>query len=217
MNFKLVVFLLCFGLSNAPNHFKKDSLLINKSFSFSKNNNSYKIFTDPGYHIINNGEIKTNKNSMIVSIDKNGKFLGYRDLIYNNQKSYILSGTRLQNNDFLLTGYTRKRNDEWADILLIRLDSNYNSVWMKSYGAMNADDKGYSAVELNQNEFWVLGHTKTTKNGIILLKVDLDGNEKWFSFLPKIKCTFANNMIKASNSELFISGTYKKRYCTRCF
>ena len=52
MNFKLVVFLLCFGLSNAPNHLEKDSLLINKSFSFSKNNNSYKIFTNTSRKLV---------------------------------------------------------------------------------------------------------------------------------------------------------------------
>ena len=84
-------------------------------------------------------------------------------------------------------------------------------VWEENYGSFNNDNKGYAVTQLNNNGYWVLGHTKASKNGVLLLKIDTNGKEKWFTYLPDLVCTFANNLILTKNNDLIISGHNKNQ------
>ena len=108
----------------------------------------------------------------------------------------VLSGKKLQNNHYLFVGYNKNNNDEWNEISVIKTDPKFNVIWSKNYGANNYDCKGYEVIEKNDDEYWILGYTKASKNNVLLLKINGNGEEKWFSYLPDIKCTFASHMLK---------------------
>ncbi len=183
-----------------------ENIEFNQNFSFDSNHATFKIFSDSLHYIVSNmaNEKHTQKNGVIVTTDENGKL---NDLIkIGNKSNYILSGIKTKNNEFLFIGYNKENNDEWEQIYVVKADKNLEIIWENSYSTLNNDSRGYSIIELNEKEYWVLGHTKTSKNGILILKIDQDGNEKWFSYLPDIKCNFANNMITFNEREFIVSG-----------
>ena len=139
-----------------------------REFSFDSNHATFKIFSDSLHYIVSNmaDEKHIKKTGIILAVDEQKKM---KDLIKLGEKNnYILSGTKTEDGDFLFIGYNKSNNDEWNKIYVVKTDKNFNFIWEKSYGALNNDSKGYSIVELNNNEFWILAYTKTSKNGLAL-------------------------------------------------
>ena len=120
--------------------------------------------------------------------------------------NYILSGIKLKNKGFLFVGYNKQNNDEWDQIYVVKTDQDLNIIWENSYGTLTNETRGRAIIELTDKEYWILGHTKTSKNGALILKIDDQGHEKWFSYLPNLKCNFAHNMIALNETEFIISG-----------
>ena len=196
-------FLNCLLFSN---HLSQNQILINE-FSFDNYNNSYHVLaSDSLFHIISNlsNDKFANKRSIILSIDS--KLNQHSKEIIDYKNGLILSGKKLQNDDYLFVGYNKNNNDEWNEISVIKTDSKFNVIWSKNYGANNYDCKGYEIIEKQHNEYWILGYTKASKNNALILKINDVGEEKWFSYLPDIKCTFASHMIKNKNQEIIIAG-----------
>tara|TARA_B110000014_G_C20126218_1_gene600203 strand:+ start:846 stop:1994 length:1149 start_codon:yes stop_codon:yes gene_type:complete len=185
---------------------KAEEVTINKQITFGDNHSTFEISSDSMYYVLSNIANKnyTKKNGAIAIIDKYGETKNLIKIGTNN--NYILSSSKLQNNQFLFVGYNKENNDEWNKIYIAKTDKYFNMIWEKSYGVLNGDCKGYSIVPINENEYWILGHTKISKNGVLILKIDGDGNEKWFSYLPDLNCSFANKMIVSNKKELIISG-----------
>ena len=184
-----------------------ENQILTNEFSFDNYNNSYHVLSsDSLFHIISNlsNNKFSNKRSVILSIDSNLNQISKE--IIDDKNGLILSGKKLQNDDYLFVGYNKNNNDEWNKISVIKTDSKFNVIWSKKYGANNYDCKGYEIIEKQYNEYWILGYTKASKNNALILKIDDMGEEKWFSYLPDIKCTFASHMIKNKNQEVIIAG-----------
>ena len=184
--------------------------LINKSFSFNSHHSTFKILSDSLYYIISNSsdENYLNKKGAILTLDKLGNMTNFTEIGTIN--NYIISGIKVEDEHLLLTGYSQK-NEEWSQIYLAKINKKMEIVWEENYGSFNNDNKGYAVTQLNNNGYWVLGHTKASKNGVLLLKVDTNGKEKWFTYLPDLVCTFANNLILTKNNELIVSGHNKNK------
>ena len=182
----------------------------NKQFLFDSNHTTFKLIADSLYYIVSNtiDEKKINKKGLVVILNEKGQIKNKVKI--GSKNNYIISGIKLQNNHFLFIGYNKENNDEWNRIYAVKTDQNLNMIWEKSYGPLNNDSKGYSIVEINENEYWILGHTKISNNGVLLLKIDDHGNEKWFSYLSNLNCNFANNMIATPNNDLIVSGQKNK-------
>jgi len=184
--------------------------LINKSFSFNSHHSTFKILSDSLYYIISNSadEKYINKRGAVLSLDKLGSTTHFTEI--GTVNNYIISGIQVEDKHLLLIGYSQK-NEEWSRIYLTKLNKNMEIVWEENYGSFNNDNKGYAIIQLNSNEYWVLGYTKASKNGVLLLKIDTNGKEKWFTYLPDLVCTFANNLILTKNQDLIISGQNKNQ------
>jgi len=204
----LLIIIIC--VSNIFSYDLSNGRIKTKSYSFDNNNNSYIHFNDSLFHVITNlsNDKFLNKRSIVLTIDKNLKILENKNII--DENNLILSGIKLKNDNYLFIGHSRSSNDEWNKILLVKTDKNFNLIWKKNYGADNFDCKGYSVQEKNSNEYLILGYTKASKNNVLLIKVDSNGDEKWFSYLPNLKCTFANQMLYENQNEIIIAGQNEK-------
>ena len=142
-----------------------------KNFAFDSNHTTFKIFSDSLYYIISNmTDVNHIKKNGIIAITNNKGEL--QDLVTLGNNNYILSGTKTKNGDFLFIGYNKSNNDEWNKIYVVKTNKNLEVIWENSYGVLNSDSKGYSIIELNEKEYWILAYTKTSKNGTLILKID---------------------------------------------
>ena len=201
----LVYFILIFSII-IGNDWINPKNKITKKYSFNTSHTTYKIFTDSLYHIISNvsNENYSKKYSIIISLNHQGELEKKIDL--DNINNQILSGIKLKNDGFLFVGYSQPNSDDWNKIYVVKTDKDLNIVWEKIYSSTNYDNKGYSIIELNEDEYCILGNTQASKNNALILKIDSNGNEKWFSYLPNLNCSFATHMIANKKEEIILAG-----------
>tara|TARA_B100000029_G_scaffold381741_1_gene376916 strand:+ start:1177 stop:2283 length:1107 start_codon:yes stop_codon:yes gene_type:complete len=188
-----------------------DKNAINKNYAFEYNHATYKVFKDSLYHIVSNtsNENKSKKGAMIVTVNQKGDLVKTTKLSDTN--NFIISGTKLKEGGFLFVGYNKLNNDDWNKIYVAKTDKNLNIIWTNNYGSDNYENKGYAIIQVNEKEYWILGHTKASTNNTLLLKIDDKGKEKWFSYLPNLNCSFASHMIINKSKEVIIAGQNSKQ------
>ena len=206
----LIYFIIIFSTIIGNEWINAENKII-KNYSFNNNHTTYKIFSDSTYYIVSNVFEKKyyKKYSMIISIDENGEL--QKKLELKNTNNQILSGIKLKNGGFLFVGYSQPTSEDWNKIYVVKTDKKLNIIWEKIYSSTNYDNKGYSIAELNENEYYILGNTQASKNNALILKIDSNGNEKWFSYLPNLNCTFATHMIINKKEEIIVAGQYLKQ------
>ena len=196
-------------LSNPDNFYN----IKEKVFSLDTHHSTFKVFSDSLFYILSNtaDENHFKKYGTVLVLNKDASI--NKIVQFSKINNYMLSGIKLIYKDkgFMFIGYSQQNNDEWNKIHVIRTDQNLNVLWENSYGAPSSENKGYSIVQENDDEYWILGYTKTSKNGTLLLKIDGKGNEKWFTYLPNLNCNFANNMIMNDKKEIIVSGQNKNQ------
>ncbi|KJU86048.1 lipoprotein [Candidatus Magnetobacterium bavaricum] len=82
---------------------------------------------------------------------------------------------------FIVAGYTGSFGSGADDIWLLRLDADGNVSWQKTYGS-NSIENTYAIEEVPAGGFIVAGQTNApdgSHRGIILLRLDADGNIRW--------------------------------------
>lgn len=82
---------------------------------------------------------------------------------------------------FIVAGYTGSFGSGADDIWLLRLDADGNVLWQKTYGSSSIENT-YAIEEVPQEGFIVAGQTNApdgSQRGIILLRLDADGNPRW--------------------------------------
>ncbi|MBF0337749.1 MAG: PQQ-like beta-propeller repeat protein [Nitrospirae bacterium] len=88
----------------------------------------------------------------------------------------------IENGGFIVAGYTGSFGSGTDDIWLLRLDTNGNVLWQKTYGSSSIENT-YAIEEVPEGGgFIVAGQTNApdgSQRGIILLRLDADGNPRW--------------------------------------
>ena len=140
------------------------NITLSKNIAFDSNHTTFKIFSDSLHYILSNIVDKQNskKSGIIGIVDKIGNVKNLVKLGKSN--NYILSGIRLKNKGFLFIGYNKQNNDEWDQIYVVKTDQDLNILWENSYGTLTNETRGRAIIELNDKEYWILGHTKTSKS-----------------------------------------------------
>ncbi len=124
----------------------------------------------------------------VIKTDKEGEKLWEKTFI-TDSVDYGFDFVELQNNDLLILGnaggfFNSVQNDyrtHDADIKLIKLDSDGNTIWSKLWGE-DKHDLARQIIQATDNEFFIIGSTQTNSAGsfdILLLKIDEQGDEIW--------------------------------------
>lgn len=171
------------------------------------------------------GEIGSNDNSSIISIDNNIVFCGN----YNNKCCYFKaskSGTQIwrkeynfgfqgkiyavaetNTQDLFFCGSTTISGNE--QILLVKTNSSGDTIWSKTYGTTQAD-YGSQIIKTSDNNLLLCGITYKSQDAfcdIYLIKVDQNGDTLWTKSYsePDQEVPFA--LTQTQNGEFLVTGT----------
>lgn len=125
-----------------------------------------------GYH--------TYSHLFVMKINQNGEN-EWQKVFYNN-----LEGGKsiIQANDgnYFLCGFTRREGDKWSNLLIMKLDTEGDSIWSKNYGSQKKEF-GIDIKQLNSNDLIICGYIGDTNNNdnvnSYFIKADLNGDTIW--------------------------------------
>ena len=90
---------------------------------------------------------------------------------------------RTMDDGFIIAGGTNSFTLSWYhDLYLIKIDSDGNLVWSKSYGGDDGNETGYSVLHTNDGGFIVVGETSNFGQGgadIYLIRTNSTGDTLW--------------------------------------
>ncbi len=182
----------------------------------------------PTYHAFT-GEIGTNDNSCLMSNDNNLILCGtngtnitiikcsksgsliYKKDFFTGNYSNASGIVETPNQDLLLCGSTLRNGAvSHMDILLIKTNSNGDTLWTKTYGSVK-EDYGYQIIKTNDNNYLICGITyRDTTSGfcdIYLLKIDSNGDTIWTQSYIDQDQEMPFHLMETQNGEILVTGT----------
>ena len=118
--------------------------------------------------------------------------------------------TRSICNNFIAVGYSESFFSKgMKDVLVVKIDSLGNKMWMNLYGSKN-DDIGNSVFECKDGGFAVAGETASFGSGkkdVLILKTNSNGVQKWKSSVGGKGVDFGKSIEELSKGGFIVSGT----------
>ncbi|NOR48491.1 MAG: PKD domain-containing protein [Methanosarcinaceae archaeon] len=121
--------------------------------------------------------------------------------------SEAFSVLQTQDDGYFITGITPDTYE--TDLLLIKTDSNGNQQWQK---VIKWDGDAFSALQTTDGSFIIAGTTRRheleSTSDILLIKLDLYGNEQWNRIISEAGCLLKATCIQeTSDGGYIIAGT----------
>lgn len=194
--------------------------IVNKSLKIVKIDANGNILSDKKYDLnkgisnvvkfqtISDGFIviyKKNSSCYVARLDVTGNVLWIRE-IKEGKISILFDIKQTTDGGFIAVGKCLKSS---YDILLVKLDSNGNIIWRKTFGG-SKDDKG-TDVLVTDNGYIILGNTRSYGLGgydVWLINVDTNGKEIWNKTFGSPKNDFASYIQRTSNGYLIGGDTH---------
>ncbi|MCS7231610.1 MAG: PQQ-binding-like beta-propeller repeat protein [Elusimicrobiota bacterium] len=140
------------------------------------------IDSDGGYLIIGNKSFEEGSTDILISkTDNEGKLLWIR--FYGgdkNEEGYQIQCTK--DNGYVVVGYTNSFGKGGKDIYILKLNSEGNLEWEKTFGG-TYDEEAYSVQQTKDGGYIIGGYTKSfskdKKSQAYIIKLDGEGNKTW--------------------------------------
>lgn len=115
----------------------------------------------------------------------------------------------IENEGFFIFGDSMSYGNAVEDFWLVRIDSNGNSLWNKTYGYASGRDYGYSLIESGTGDYILAGacnNISTNMGDIWLIWVDSDGvvQEELLYDAGLTECAY--DLIECTNGDLVVTG-----------
>ena len=186
------------------------NLIWNKTYGGNKRDRGYSIqqTIDHGYIIAGYTESYGNGlfDLWLIKIDENGKekwnktYGGY-DYDFGSNIQLV------DNNGFIITGYTSSYGPNNCNFWLIRTDEYGNLIWDKIFGG-NLCDSGFYSLYCD-NGFISVGYTESYGSGDYdgwILKTNFDGNLIWNITVGGLLKDIIHNIISLKNGDFILCG-----------
>ncbi len=214
---------------------KDGNKIWDRTFGGSRNDILWTLFATSDNHYLLGGysasDITGNKTTTnrggwdcwLIKIDENGNKIwdktfggNYNDLLYevqeNDDGDYILGNWSATGINGDKTEHSRGHYDYW----LIKIDTNGNKIWDRTFGGSGADnlmtltqtnDRGYILGGISLSE--VNGDKTENSRGDYdywIVKIDKDGNKKWDKTLGGEANDYIRNIFQTNENKIIIAG-----------
>ncbi len=126
-----------------------------------------------------------------------------------NQIAYSIVSTA--DGGFAVAGYTDARSAATRDLWILRVDSDGDSLWAKSFGGENTD-AGYDIARTDDGGFIIAGTTSSSGagfNDLYLLKTTADGDSSWAKTLGGADDDYGWSVARAPDGGYIVCGQTK--------
>jgi hypothetical protein len=184
--------------------------------------------TPPTYHSFQ-GNIGAHDNSTLATYDNNllicGNNLGnicvlkiskagtliWRKEFKAGSGSYGSGLAQSSNQDIFICGNSdRNGPNAKYDVLLIKLNSNGDTLWTKTYGG-SEDDYGYYLTNTRDGNLLICGisssYTSDGYSDIYLIKINTDGDTIWTKTYPEEAEEYPFHVLETQNGEFLVTGS----------
>ena len=99
--------------------------------------------------------------------------------------------------------------DGYSQVLVVKTDSQGNTIWEKEYGIENLNEQGMCLKQNIDETFTISGsgtNSETRYKNMVLLKIDQEGNELWSQNFGSEGADLAWNLLKDSNDDNLVVG-----------
>jgi len=180
-----------------------------------------RTFVDPGVEValhlleMQNGDIlitgyesNSSKGVLLIKLNAEGILL-WKKKISSTMSEAGFSTIELPTGDLVTCG--ERNNDTLDKILVIRLDATGNVIWEKEYGEGGITEQGNSIKMNADGSFVITGPSEAIhsgETGIILLKIDADGNQLLLKRFGDGFVDAGQNILKDENDDNIITGNH---------
>jgi Fe-S cluster biosynthesis and repair protein YggX len=126
-----------------------------------------------------------------------------------NEEAFAVKST--SDGNFIIAGYTSSfsnfSNDS-ANFYVLKINSNGNLLWAKSFGGPGIDI-AKSIIETTNHNYLITGSTNSIGagcNDVYLLELDSSGSYLWSKSLGATGCDFASDLIELGDGGFLITG-----------
>ncbi len=112
------------------------------------------------------------------------------------------------NGDIIVAGGTNSFGDGLGDVWVLRLDSNGNIKWQKTFGGSSWDE-AYAVAIADNGDIIVAGGTNSFGAGgydVWVLRLDSNGNIKWQKTFGGVRYDWVFDVAIADNGDIIIAG-----------
>ena len=106
---------------------------------------------------------------------------------------------------YMITGWIY-RGSTAADVCLLWIAPNGDTIWTRQYGNPFADDYGYSVAKTTDDGYIVTGYTHTPPD-VLLLRTDSDGNLLWTRAYGGTGDDYGYSVVQATTGYYVIAGS----------
>ena len=143
-----------------------------------------------------------NSTGMIAKFNENGEVIWSNDFSISNSLWSVIQSVRATNdNCYLLSGRVKFEETEDA-ALVIKVDSNGDSLWTKIYDITNLDERANTILEIEESNIIVGGYIENVSG--FLWKLDSEGNTLWIENGTE-NCGYEITSFTKSNDESIIA------------
>lgn len=123
----------------------------------------------------------------------------------NDQAGSIIKVT---NDEYIITGITSSFGAGASDIYAIKILSNGDTIWSRSYGGIN-DETGSTIIKTIDNNFIVTGSTSSYGSGlrVLIIKININGDTIWSKKFGKMNGNAGNKTLQTIDNRLIICGS----------
>jgi hypothetical protein len=145
--------------------------------------------------------------SCLIKLDKKGNIV-WEKTYGGNEDDYTCSIIQNKDDGYVLAGFTESKGEGSRDAWVIKLDSQGDIIWDRTYGGRD-DDYAFSLIQTTDGGYTVAGYTYSKGAGKAdawVIKLDSQGNKVWDKTFGGSSYDEAHSIIQTTDGGYAVAG-----------